>query len=294
MKIRDTLSRRKQGVSFEVFPPKTEDGRQSIVRLVKDLSVFDPLYVSVTYGAGGTSRDGTFLLLKLLSEQTGVSLMSHLTCIGESREAMDWTLRQLQLIGIDNILALRGDEPRSLPGFNATRGEFEYARDFVEFIRKYRSFSIAVAVYPEGHRQSPSIDKDMEYTKRKIDAGAEAAITQMFFDNRYYYEFRERCAKAGITIPIIPGIMPITDCRKMVQFASICGSTITREILDRLEPVQDMPEDMRKLGVEFAINQSEDLIRNGVRYLHFYTMNRQDTMLEILTTIGPALEKKAA
>ena len=294
MKISDILKKRPSGTSFEIFPPKTEAGRDAIVKLAADLSVFDPLYVSVSYGAGGTTREGTFMMLKLLREQTRLPLMSHLTGIGETRESMDWALRTLQTIGIDNILALRGDQPKNFPEFDATADDFPHADDLVAYIKEYRTFSIAVAVYPEGHRQSPDIEKDMEYTKQKIDSGADFAITQMFFDNRYYYEFRERCAKLGITVPILPGIMPITDCGKIKQFAGICGSKIPREILDRLEPVQELPEEMRKLGVEFAIEQCEDLIKNGVPYIHFYSMNRTDTMSEILKAIGPALLKKTA
>lgn len=370
MKISDILKKRSRGISFEVFPPKTDEGRNAIVNLVADLSVFDPLYVSVSYGAGGTSREGTFMMLKLLREMTQLPLMSHLTGIGETRESMDWALRTLQAIGIDNILALRGDQPKNLPEFDPTAGSFPHAVDLVKYIREYGTFSIGVAVYPEGHRESrdsqfpgpgfarsprevallkgasgscreglhsPDIAKDMKYTKKKIDAGADFAITQMFFDNRYYYEFRERCAKLGITIPLLPGIMPILDCVKMKQFAGMCGSTIPREILDRLgEPVEPLRrpdksglrhnatsrrspagrdcghgEEVRKtsarprrersversvepLGVDFAIRQCEDLIKNGVPYIHFYSMNRTDTMREILSAIGSSLLKKTA
>ncbi len=294
MRISDILKKRKQGISLEVYPPKTDVGREDIVQLVRELLTFNPLFVSVSYAAGGTTREGTFLMLKQLRESSDLPLMSHLTCIGEARESLDWSLSTLHVIGIDNILALRGDPPKNLAGSKLEAGEFGSARDFVEFVSRYGLFSIAVAVYPEGHRQSPGIEKEMEYMKRKIDAGADLAITQMFFDNRYYYEFRERCIRQGITIPIVPGIMPITDCRKMVRFAGLCGTTIPQAILDRLEPVQDLPEEVRKLGVEFAIKQSEDLIKNGVPYIHFYSMNRTDTMAEILTALVPALTKRAA
>jgi methylenetetrahydrofolate reductase (NADPH) len=172
------------------------------------------------------------------------------------------------------------------PDFDPTQGEFKYARNLVDFIKKYDYFSIAVAVYPEGHAQSPSIEKDMEYTKQKIDAGADFGITQMFFDNHYYYDFLDRAAKLGITIPILPGIMPIVDCKKIVQFAEFCNASVPKEILDRMEPVMDMPEEMRKLGVEYSVKQCEDLIKNGVKYIHFYTMNRSDSVSEILKALG--------
>jgi methylenetetrahydrofolate reductase (NADPH) len=141
-------------------------------------------------------------------------------------------------------------------------------------------------VYPEGHGQSPSIEKDMEYTKQKIDAGADFGITQMFFDNRYYYDFMDRAAKTGITIPILPGIMPIIDCKRIKEFAGVCNATLPKDILDRMEPVMDVAEDMRKLGVEFAVKQVEDLMNHGVDYVHFYTMNRPDSVSEILNALG--------
>jgi methylenetetrahydrofolate reductase (NADPH) len=219
-------------------------------------------------------------------QETDLTVMSHLTCIGATKASMDSLLKEYQDRGVDNILALRGDPPRNAPGFDLTLGEFKYARDLVEFIRKYGTFSIAVAIYPEGHGQSPSIEKDMEYTKQKIDAGADFGITQMFFDNRYYYECIDRAAKLGITVPILPGIMPIIDCRKIREFADFCNTTVPKDILDRMEPVIDMPEEMRKLGVEFAVRQCEDLIKHGVNKFHFYTMNRSDSVKEILMSLG--------
>jgi methylenetetrahydrofolate reductase (NADPH) len=286
MKISDKLKERKQGVSFEFFPPKSAEGKVPFLKVVKDLAVYDPLYVSVTYGAGGTTRDRTINTLKWIQQETDLTVMSHLTCIGATKASMSMLLDEFRTIGVDNILALRGDPPRNVPDFDAARGELKYARDLVEFVKKYGSFSVAVAVYPEGHGQSPSIAKDMEYTRQKIDAGADFGITQMFFDNRYYYEFLDRAARLGISVPILPGVMPIVDCKKIVEFAGFCNATVPQEILDRMEPVLDMPEEMRKLGVEFAIRQCEDLMRHGVNYIHFYTMNRSDSVGEILKALG--------
>ncbi len=256
------------------------------MKVVKDLGAYDPLYVSVTYGSGGTTRDRTVDTLKWIKQGTDLSVMAHLTCIGATRASMNALLGEYQEHGIDNILALRGDPPKNAPDFDPTGGEFRYARDLVAFIKKNGHFSIAVAVYPEGHGQSPSIEKDMEYTKQKIEAGADFGITQMFFDNRYYYEFMDRAVKLGITVPILPGIMPIIDCKKTMEFANFCNTTVPKDILDRMEPVMDMPEEMRKRGVEFAVRQCEDLIKHGVNYLHFYTMNRSDSVTEILKALG--------
>jgi methylenetetrahydrofolate reductase (NADPH) len=291
MKIKDILKTHKQGIALEFFPPKNIDGKSAFLSVVEKLKAFDPLYVSVTYGAGGTTQTRTLNALRWLREDSGLPLMSHLTGIGATKDAISGIVKELKEIGIDNILALRGDPPKILSGFDPSKGEFPFARDLVDFLKKTRSFSLAVAVYPEGHPQSPSLEKDLEYTKQKIDQGADFAITQMFFDNRYYYLFRDRAIRAGITIPIIPGIMPIVDCKRIKEFAGVCSATIPQDILDRMEPVSDLPEDMRKLGVEFAVKQVDDLIKHGVNYFHFYTMNRADSMIAILKALGKEFRK---
>ncbi len=290
MNISDKFKERRQGISLEFFPPKSSVGKDAFMKVVNELTGFVPLYVSVTYGAGGTTQDRTLNTLKWIKKETDLTVMSHLTCIGATKMSVSTLLKEYQGNGIDNILALRGDPPMNRPDFDPTQGEFKYARNLVDFVKKYDFFSIAVAVYPEGHAQSPSIEKDMEYTKQKIDAGADFGITQMFFNNRYYYDFLDRAAKLGITIPILPGIMPIVDCKKIVEFAEICNTSVPKEILDRMEPVMDMPEEMRKLGVDYAVKQCEDLLKNGVNYLHFYTMNRSDSVSEILKALG--IEKR--
>jgi methylenetetrahydrofolate reductase (NADPH) len=277
VEIKEILREKKGGVSFEFFPPKSAGGREGFMKVVQSLGQYDPLYVSVTYGAGGSTQERTENTLGWIREETDLTLMSHLTCIGATRESMTVLLDRFAQNGIDNILALRGDPPRGISDFDASRGEFRYARDLVEFIvASHHHFSIAVAVYPEGHFESPDIGRDMEYTKQKVDAGADFGITQMFFDNRYFYDFMERASKAGIGIPILPGIMPITDCRKIEEFAEFCNATIPKEVRKKMEPYLDKPEEMRKIGIDYAITQCDDLIRNGVRYLHFYTMNRSD------------------
>jgi methylenetetrahydrofolate reductase (NADPH) len=285
VRIRDVLREKKAGVSFEFFPPKSAEGKEGFMKVVHALKRFNPLYVSVTYGAGGSTRDRTRNTLHWIKTETDLTVMSHLTCIGATRAGMDSILREYREEGIENILALRGDAPRNIPDFDTSKGEFRYARDLVDFIAKYGYFSTAVAVYPEGHFESPDIRKDMEYTKQKVDAGADFGITQMFFDNRYFYEFMERAKNIGIAVPILPGIMPITDCRKIEEFANFCNATIPARIRQKMTPVFDKPDEMRKIGVGYAVEQCEDLIRNGVRYLHFYTMNRSDTVSEIIEAL---------
>ncbi len=286
MLIRDILKEKGRGISFEFFPPKSEEGKDSFLAVIRDLSAFNPLYVSVTYGAGGTTQDRTYRTLKWLREETDLTVMSHLTCIGATQKAIDELLRSYMSIGVDNILALRGDPPRGVPDFDPLKGEFKYAIDLIRFIKRYNFFSIAVAVYPEGHQESPSLEKDMEYTKKKIDEGADFAITQMFFDNKYFYQFMERAERAGINIPIIPGIMPIGDIKKIIEFASFCKATIPDSIIKKMEPYQDNPEEMKKIGIEIAIKQCTDLRNNGVRFFHFYTLNKSDMVSSIVKVIG--------
>jgi methylenetetrahydrofolate reductase (NADPH) len=296
LKIKSILKTNERGFALEFFPPKNTEGKDAFTKVVKKLQAYAPLYASVTYGAGGTTQDRTFDTLQWLREDNHLTLMSHLTGIGATRDALGGVVDKLESLGIDNVLALRGDPPNRVPGFDATKGEFPFAKDLVAYLHATGLFSIAVAVYPEGHPQSPSLKKDLEYTMQKIDAGADFAITQMFFENDLYYRFLDRAEKAGITIPIIPGIMPIVDCKRIKVFASICRATIPQSVLDRLEPVADLPEESRKLGVEFAIQQVEDLLKHGTRYIHFYSMNRSDSVSEILNAVGPLLrhQKKVA
>jgi methylenetetrahydrofolate reductase (NADPH) len=283
LRIEKLFKERKKGAAFEFFPPKSVNGKESFMRVVHDLKQFDPLYVSVTYGAGGSTQEGTRNALTWIKKQdTDLTVMSHLTGIGATKTTLDMLLRDYMAHGVDNILALRGDRPRDMPDFDITMGEFRYASDLVKFVKKYDYFSIAVAVYPEGHQESPSIEKDMDCTKRKIDEGADFAITQMFFDNRYYYDFMERAARMAIDIPIVPGIMPITDCRKIEEFADFCSATIPKGIREKMGPLLDKPDEMKRLGIDYALRQCEDLLRNGVRYFHFYTMNKADAAREIL------------
>ncbi len=296
MKIGEILERVEGGVAFEFFPPKTDEGKDRLLEVVRELRACDPAYVSVTYGAGGSSRERTRDLLLRIGRETDLTVMSHLTGIGATREETDRLLRDYEDNGIENILALRGDPPKEASHFETSDGPFPHAKDLVRFIRGYGSFSVGVAVYPEGHQEAPSPDADLEFTKQKVDAGADFAITQMFFDNAYFYRFMERARRKGVTIPILPGIMPITDFARTKGFASICGATIPAGIERRMGRVLDRPGEMRHLGIELAVEQCADLLRNGFRFLHFYTLNRSDAVREILDELGGDLmaPRKAA
>jgi methylenetetrahydrofolate reductase (NADPH) len=282
VKIKDILAQKGSGVSLEFFPPKTEEGRQGFMKTVHELSAYDPLFVSVTCSPGSIMHERTVNAVSWIRQETDLTPMPHLTCIGALQEDIDRILRMYIRGGVENILALRGDPPKDIPGFDPAKGDFPYAGDLVAFAGKYHAFSLAVAVYPEGHAEAPSLEKDIEYTKRKVDAGADFAIAQMFFDNTFFYAYREKARRAGITIPILPGIMPVTDCRKIEEFANFCNVTIPDAVRQKMNSVLGRPDEMKEAGIEFAVRQCDDLRKNGVRYLHFYTMNKSGVVSRIL------------
>ena len=273
-------------MSFEFFPPKQPGSEIFLMNVIGELSRYDPLYVSVTYGAGGGTQDRTRQTLLSIKERTELKLniMSHLTCIGATGQSMRALLQDYRANGIDNILALRGDPPKNMRDFDLSKGEFRHAADLVEFIRAFGRdyFSLAVAAYPEKHPEAASLEKDIEHLKMKVDAGADFAITQMFFDNNYYYDFMDRALRQGINIPVFPGIMPITDFNRIKEFCSFCNASIPEALEKKMLPVLDNAEDIKKTGIEYVGGQCEDLVRNGVKYLHFYTLNRADAVSEIL------------
>ncbi|WP_461832453.1 methylenetetrahydrofolate reductase [NAD(P)H] [Aquifex sp.] len=294
MKIADILKSGTFSISFEFFPPKTPDGERQLFETIRKLERLNPTFVSVTYGAGGSTRDRTRNIVKKIHEETNLTVMAHLTCIAHTREELIEILNDYKNIGIENILALRGDVPRDKPDWRPPKGACKYAKELVELIRKEFGewFSVGVASYPEGHPESPNLDWEVKYFKEKVEAGADFSITQMFFINDYYYRFVDMCKTAGIDIPIIPGIMPITNFKQIKKFASLCGATIPQSLIEKLEKVEDKPEEVKKIGIDFAIKQCIDLIENGVPGLHFYTLNKSDATLKIYESIKDKIPKK--
>ncbi len=294
MKIGDILRKGIFSVSFEFFPPKSEEGEKQLFETVAKLKDLNPTFVSVTYGAGGSTRDRTRRVVQRIHEEVGLNVMAHLTCIAHTKGELIEILREYDKIGIDNILALRGDVPRDDPDFRPPDGSCKYAVELVKLIRDVFGgrFSIGVASYPEGHPESPNMEWEIRYFAEKVRAGADFSITQMFFDNSFYYSFVEQCTSAGIDIPIIPGIMPITNYRQIKKFASMCGAEIPQGLVEKLEPVSDQPEEVAKIGIDFAIRQCEDLLRNGVPGLHFYTLNRSKATLQIYEAIKDSVSAK--
>ncbi len=284
MKIHEIIKNRGKSVSFEFFPPKDPAGETRLLPLIKRLAALEPDFVSVTYGAGGSTRKNTAGLVERIQEETPLTPMPHLTCIGQSNGDLKSILDHYRHRGIENVLALRGDFPQGTSETDFPDDCLTCAKDLVDLTATYQAFSIGVACYPEGHIEASSLEKDLLFTKRKIDSGAHFAITQMFFDNHFYYDFLERAEKIGITIPIIPGIMPISDIKRTAEFCRKCGATIPDSLVGRMEKAS--PEDAGLIGREFAIEQCADLIRQGIRYFHFYTMNQTETIIDILGSLS--------
>jgi len=285
MKISEILKQSDKGVAFEFFPPKSEKGRAALARTVKALKECKPLYASMTCGAGGTTRKATQDAVSLLLEEGGLEVTPHLTCLDLSPDALESLLDGYKSKGIDNIMALRGDPPEGINDFSFSNQKFFCARDLVKAIKEYGRFCVGVAVYPEGHIETASLDEDLDYAKQKIDAGADFAVTQMFFDNTYYYRLLDRMKKKGIDIPVLPGILPLTDIAKVKQFASICRTTIPKNIEETMANLAKDSQEQEKAGIDFTIRQCRDLVKNGAKKLHFFTLNKPGIIKAILEAI---------
>jgi len=290
MKIGDIIKARGGSLSFEFFPPKDAATEARLFQTIATLKSYGPTFVSVTYGAGGGTLRNTRKVILRIKEETSLTPMPHLTCVEQSHQDLENILKDYKRHGIENVLALRGDPPKGTDEFVAHPDGYCYAIDLVRLVVLVGGYSIGVAVYPEGHTEAPDLETDLYYTKQKINAGADFAITQMFFDNRFFYNFMERADKAGITIPIIPGIMPITDIEKIKRFSKMSGATLPSSIVAPMEKAAS-PQEALKLGIEFATKQCEDLRQNGVKYFHFYTLNQSQAITEIVNNLGFA--KKA-
>ncbi len=273
-------------VSFEFFPPKTEKGFSNLFKTMSELEYLNPAYVSVTYGAGGTTREKTHELITKIQQETELTVVSHLTCVGHSQDEVGAILKKYEGSGINNILALRGDPPKG-SDFTAADNGFEYAAEMVAYTRNLcPEMGIGVAGFPEGHPATPNRFHEIDYLKAKVDAGADYICTQLFFNNNDFYDFKERCEIAGITIPIIAGIMPITSMANMNKIAELSlGSRIPAKLL---KSVNRAPNDdyVEKVGIHWAAEQVNDLIENGVDGVHFYTLNRSKQIHEICESIG--------
>jgi len=285
MKIIEKLASKKPSFSFEFFPPKDEEGKERLFETVAHLSPYEPTFVSVTYGAGGSTRKLTVDLTVRIERESGIEAMAHLTCVGATRDEINGVLGQLREGGIQNVLALRGDPPQGASEFRATEGGFAHASELIEHIHSAHDFCLAGACYPEKHPEAASAEEDLLNLKKKVDAGAQFLITQLFFEAKTYFSFVERARAIGIDVPIIAGIMPITNVKQVKRFTAMCGATIPPELLARLEEVHGDPHEVRRVGVEHAIGECRALLDGGATGIHFYTLNRSTATVEILEKI---------
>lgn len=285
MKIRTRLNPSKPCFSFEFFPPKTPEGEKQLWETLEDLRSLDPGFVSVTYGAGGSTRDRTIELVTHIKERTGIEAMAHLTCVGHTRAEIGAVLDRLAAAKVENVLALRGDPPKGATSFQKPEGGFGYANELVEFItERGHGFSVGVAGYPEGHLEA-SKEQDLKNLKLKVDAGADFVISQLFFDNAFYFDFVERARRMGINGPIVPGIMPITNYEQVNRFVRMCGATVPMRLQLELEKVKDDPQAVMQLGVAHATLQCSELLARGVPGIHFYTLNRSPASRMIVSAL---------
>jgi methylenetetrahydrofolate reductase (NADPH) len=284
VRIADLFSNSTEPVfSFEFFPPQTEEGRGALLRTVSELAGLRPGFVSVTYGAGGSTRERTIDLVSTIKRHIGLETMAHLTCVGSNRGELAAVLQRLTEAGIENVIALRGDPPRGGTEFVPHPDGLAHASDLVRMIRShYPRLCIAAAGYPEKHVEAKSAEEDLGFLALKVREGAEVVLTQLFFDNSRYFDFIERVRAAGITVPVVPGIMPITNVAQIERFTKLCGASIPAELRRRLEPVRDDADAVARIGVEHAVVQCEELMRRGAPGIHFYTLNRSGSTREIL------------
>jgi methylenetetrahydrofolate reductase (NADPH) len=287
MHIRDLLNQQQPCFSFEFFPPRTREGAEQLYKTMVDLVLLRPSYVSVTYGAGGSTRELTHGLIIRIREHTGLTVVSHMTCVGATKADIGEILREYQEHGIDDIMALRGDPQKEETSFRQPEGGFAHAADLVAFVRgSFPAMGIGVAGFPEGHPETPNRLIDMDYLKAKMDAGADYICTQLFFDNRDFYDFCERCEIAGITVPIIAGIMPVASLKGMQRMAELAlGARFPARLIKSLVRAKD-DEYVERVGIHWATEQVRDLIDHGVKGVHFYTLNRSKATLTIYETLG--------
>ncbi|MBT8491166.1 MAG: methylenetetrahydrofolate reductase [NAD(P)H] [Deltaproteobacteria bacterium] len=294
MKIKDMLLKDTFTLSFEVFPPKREGNLERLYLTIQELVKLEPHFISVTYGAGGGTKDKTVEIASTIKNKLGTEVLAHLTCVQATKDDIAEVLNDFKNENIENVLALRGDPPQEEKTFIKTAGGLGYANELVEFIRAHDDFSIGVAGYPEGHIEAPDLDIDIANLKRKVDAGADFIITQLFFNNDDFYRFRDRAIAQKIAVPIIAGIFPIFNYKQIAKMVALSGAKIPSGFHDKIYKVSDKSEEVEKYGIEYAIVQSEHLLENDVSGLHFYCMNKSDHITQIVRELSLPTQKKIA
>ncbi len=284
MKIKDILGKTRL-VSFEFFPPRIAEGIPAVLETLDELKVYCPDFVSVTYGAGGSTRAFTEEITLAAKWSAGTEVMAHLTCVGQTKEEIHGVLGRLEAEGVENIIALRGDPPRGSTEFVPVEGGFQHATDLLQHVKSNFKFGVAAACYPEGHTESVDLDSDLKYVKMKVDSGADFLVTQLFYDNRHYYDFLERARSGGIDVPIIPGVLPVLNSAQVRRFTALSGSEIPPDLDRLLDKYADNEDSARDMGVEYATAQVRDLWESGVPGVHFYVLNRSYSVSRILDNL---------
>ncbi len=286
MKIKEFYKGDQAVLSLEIFPPKKDYPLETVFNTLDHLVKLEPSFISVTYGAGGSNRGRTVEIASRIKKEYGIESLAHMTCVGHSRQEVDSILENLLQEGIENILALRGDPPEDVPDFDFYKQEYRYAVELISDARKKSNFGIAAAAYPEGHPECPRLNNDLIFLKQKTDMGVDLLITQLFFDNRIYYDFIDKALAIGINIPVVPGIMPALAAKQIKRFMYFSGSSMPGKLLKLVDKYEHEPQDMEKAGIEYASQQIEDLIQNRVPGVHLYTMNKWTQITEIVKNVG--------
>lgn len=288
MKISNFYSQKKPVISFEIFPPKSTTPLETIFSTIEELTRLNPDYISVTYGAGGSSRDRTKEIASRIKNQYKIETMAHLTCVGQSAVEIDQIVTELQAENIENVLALRGDPPADKLDFDFSNCDFKFAADLINYIKSKSDICVGAAAYPEGHCDCPRLSNDLNYLKLKVDQGVDFLITQLYFDNRVFYNFIENARRIGINCPVAAGVLPVLNSKQIKRIISLCGASMPAKLLMMVDKFGDNNEDMEKAGIEYASRQVQDLLDNGVEGIHLYTMNKPQQITQILQNVGRA------
>lgn len=280
-----TTFEKKSGLSFEVFPPKKDDEFENVYPLLKELAKLQPDFISCTYGAGGSRSGKTVEITSYIQQQLQINAIAHITCVGFTKEDLRRNCDALRDAGVNHVLALRGDRPQTMSDEQYNNREFYYATDLVRHLKEHTDLQISGACYPEKHFEAPSLEVDLQHLKEKVDAGVTSLVSQMFFDNTFFYRFLDKARAMGINIPVHAGIMPITTARQLGTTVSLSGSSVPKALADIIATYGDDKEDMRKAGIDYAVRQIRDLKAHGVDGIHIYSMNKLKTTVEICSQI---------
>ena len=276
---------KKSHLSFEVFPPKKDEEFENVYQILRDLGKLNPDYISCTYGAGGSRAGKTIEITSFIQKELHIDAIAHITCVGFTKEDLEQNCTALKAAGVGRVLALRGDRPQAMTDEQFNSREFYYATDLVRYLKEHTTLDISGACYPEKHFESPSLEEDLRHLKEKVDAGISSLISQMFFDNQYFYRFLDKARALNINVPIHAGIMPITTAKQLGTTVSLSGSSVPKELADIIATYGDDKEDMRKAGIDYAVRQIRDLQEHGVDGIHIYSMNKVKTTTEICSMI---------